>query len=208
MLRARRKVRFDRRRSDRRTTQSSPKYDAPLKVDAKRPNTMTAQFPLSSLSLDDMVEDEFATRSSELDAETAEKCMPLLVTRAASPVELHRESHIKYINHILRGLPAGFSSLDASRPWLLYWSMTALALLGENLAAYREPSVHARHPVRRSLTNSEGRLKASLRAIQDPAGGFGGGHTQIPHLATSYAAVLALTNVGGDALDIIDRQAM
>jgi protein farnesyltransferase subunit beta len=45
--------------------------------------------------------------------------------------------------------------------------------------------------------------------MQNPAGGFGGGHGQISHCASSYAAVLSLAMVGGDeALNLIDRGAM
>jgi hypothetical protein len=45
--------------------------------------------------------------------------------------------------------------------------------------------------------------------MQNPTGGFGGGHGQISHLAGSYAAVLALALVGGDdVFALIDRRAM
>lgn len=45
--------------------------------------------------------------------------------------------------------------------------------------------------------------------MQAPTGGFGGGHGQISHCASSYAAVLSLAMVGGEeALNLIDRQAM
>lgn len=45
--------------------------------------------------------------------------------------------------------------------------------------------------------------------MQNPTGGFGGGHGQISHLAGSYAAILALALVGGeDVFALIDRRAM
>lgn len=45
--------------------------------------------------------------------------------------------------------------------------------------------------------------------MQNPTGGFGGGHGQISHLAGSYAAVLSLALVGGeDAYALVDREAM
>lgn len=47
-----------------------------------------------------------------------------------------------------------------------------------------------------------------MRPIQSDTGGFGGGHGQIPHLATTYASVLALVLVGGNAIDLVDRNAM
>ena len=36
-------------------------------------------------------------------------------------------------------------------------------------------------------------------------GGFAGGPGQIPHLAPTYAAVMALISLGKDGYDIIDR---
>ena len=45
--------------------------------------------------------------------------------------------------------------------------------------------------------------------MQNSEGGFGGGHGQLSHCATSYAAVLSLAMVGSaEALELIDRRAM
>lgn len=45
--------------------------------------------------------------------------------------------------------------------------------------------------------------------MQNATGGFGGGHGQTSHLASSYAAVLALAMVGGaEAFALVDRDAM
>jgi len=49
----------------------------------------------------------------------------------------------------------------------------------------------------------------TLRPVQNKTGGFGGGHGQFSHLATTYASVLSLVMVGGEeALALIDRRAM
>ena len=49
----------------------------------------------------------------------------------------------------------------------------------------------------------------TLAAAQHPDGGYGGGDGQMPHLATSYAAILSSAMVGGaDALESIDRRGM
>ena len=49
----------------------------------------------------------------------------------------------------------------------------------------------------------------TLRPMQNPTGGFGGGHGQISHIAGSYAAVLSLAMVGGEeAFGLVDRHAM
>lgn len=48
-----------------------------------------------------------------------------------------------------------------------------------------------------------------LRSCQAATGGFGGGPTQLPHLAPTYAATAALVTLGGvEALDIVNRAAM
>ena len=45
--------------------------------------------------------------------------------------------------------------------------------------------------------------------MQNASGGFGGGNGQMSHLASSYAAILALLIVGGDeALELVDRRAL
>lgn len=45
--------------------------------------------------------------------------------------------------------------------------------------------------------------------MQNPTGGIGGGHGQMSHCASSYAAVLSLAMVGGqEAFQLIDRKAM
>jgi protein farnesyltransferase subunit beta len=44
---------------------------------------------------------------------------------------------------------------------------------------------------------------------QHPQGGYGGGYGQLPHLACSYAAILALAMAGGtETYDSIDRKSM
>lgn len=49
----------------------------------------------------------------------------------------------------------------------------------------------------------------TLRPIQNKTGGFGGGHGQLSHLATTYASVLSLVMVGGEeAFELIDQEAM
>ena len=59
------------------------------------------------------------------------------------------------------------------------------------------------------ITNTTQSVTQTLAATQNPDGGFGGGHGQDSHAATSYAAVLSLALVGGaDALNVVDRKAL
>lgn len=45
--------------------------------------------------------------------------------------------------------------------------------------------------------------------MQNPDGGFGGGHGQISHCAPSYAIILSLAMVGGtESLELVDRRSL
>jgi protein farnesyltransferase subunit beta len=82
-------------------------------------------------------------------------------------------------------------SADPSRPWIFYWCLAALSLLGEDVSSYRQSLVD------------------TVRPMQNPDGGFAGGFGQTSHLATTYATVLSLALVGGeDSYDVVDRRAM
>lgn len=76
---------------------------------------------------------------------------------------------------------------------MFYWALAALSVLGEHdaVVGYRE------------------RLVATVRPMQHPEGGFGGGAGQMAHLAPTYAVILALAIVGGEeALGLVDRRAL
>ncbi|XP_059449585.1 protein farnesyltransferase subunit beta isoform X2 [Corylus avellana] len=104
-------------------------------------------------------------------------------------LELQRENHMEYLIKGLKRLEPSFSVLDANRPWLCYWILHSIALLGECV----EPEL-------------EDNVVDFLSHCQDPNGGYGGGPGQMPHLATTYAAVNALITVGGErSLSSINR---
>eukprot|EP00249_Psilotum_nudum_P009926 c22236_g2_i1 orf=287-1906(+) len=105
-------------------------------------------------------------------------------------LELWRDQHIDYLLRGLEHLGPGYCVLDSNRPWLCYWILHSLALLGE--------------PVDGDLGQ---RTVDFLRHCQDPEGGYGGGPGQMPHLATTYAAVCSLITIGSnDALASINRE--
>lgn len=90
----------------------------------------------------------------------------------------------------LQTLSESYESLDASRPWLCYWILHGLELLGI--------------PVSDSLNS---RVVEFLRRCQHPDGGYGGGPDQLPHLAPTYAAICALCIIGTEqAFESIDRK--
>ena len=107
-------------------------------------------------------------------------------------VSLWREKHIQFLKRGLVQLSPDYECLDASRPWLCYWIIHSLSLLDYTL-----------------LPAEAQKVVEFLKRCQCKEGGFGGGPGQLPHLATTYAAVLALCEIGTkEAYDIIDRPAL
>lgn len=105
-------------------------------------------------------------------------------------LELQRDKHFDYLTRGLRKLGPSFSVLDANRPWLCYWTLHSLALLGESIDAKLENDAID-----------------FLTRCQDKDGGYGGGPGQMPHLATTYAAVNSLITLGSPkALSSINRE--
>ena len=108
-----------------------------------------------------------------------------------------RAEHAAYLMAGLGTLASGYASLDASRPWLCYWIVHSLAMLGEPHALSGQP---AEDVVR------------FLSLCQTPGtGGYAGGPVpgQLAHLAPTYAAVNALVTIGTpSALASIDRPSL
>lgn len=115
---------------------------------------------------------------------------PLLLD--APPPALHADAHADYVAASLQRLGAGHASLDASRPWLVFWAVHSLALLG------RVDRAHACDVCR------------FLSTCAAPGGaGFCGGPGQRPHLAPTYAACAALATLGGPpAAAVLDRPSL
>lgn len=145
------------------------------------------------------IRDVLKTESSDEQDDTLRVCMPFLTAQSPEHTyynehgvpHLLREKHVAFCHKQLESYPSGFQRADAARPWFFYWNLAALSSLGEDTSAYRE------------------RLVNTARPFQNKTGGFGGGHGQMSHLATTYATVLALAMVGGeDAVALINRKAM
>uniref|UniRef100_A0A0E0C7L9 Prenyltransferase alpha-alpha toroid domain-containing protein n=1 Tax=Oryza meridionalis TaxID=40149 RepID=A0A0E0C7L9_9ORYZ len=103
-------------------------------------------------------------------------------------LELWREQHAEYLTRGLKHLGPSFHVLDANRPWLCYWIIHALALLDE------------------IPDDVEDDIVDFLSRCQDKDGGYGGGPGQLPHLATTYAAVNTLVTIGSErALSSVNR---
>lgn len=95
------------------------------------------------------IRDSLQTRTSILQDETIEECLPLLTGSGESQQDpngrrtggiprLEREKHVKFLRQSLEKLAAGYVGFDASRPWIVYWVLAGLSLLGEDVQAYHE----------------------------------------------------------------------
>ena len=105
-----------------------------------------------------------------------------------------RNVHSNYVLCATRSLARHFTSLDASQPWLCYWTLHALELI---------TNTHVDHLI------DPADVIRKLATCQNATGGFGGGPGQISHLATTYAATLALMTLGTElAYQLIDRDTM
>lgn len=149
-----------------------------------------------------LLRDLFATSSSNLQDATLAECLPLLNglnDPSENPFdyderglrELDRESHIAFVEDKLATFPAPYVATDASRPWLIYWALTSLHFMGEDVTKYRHRVVKTFFP------------------LHNKSGGYGGGQGHYSHLAGTYATILSLALVGGvEAYGLTDRQAM
>lgn len=144
------------------------------------------------------IRDALETDSSRLQDSTLDEVLPFLrgnqqpgAVNAHGIPHLDRRRHVNFLHKQLGKLPGAFTAADPSRPWIFYWCLAGLSLLGEDVAPYRR------------------RLVDTVRTMQNEHGGFAGGFGQTSHLATTYATILSLTLVGGDeAYDVVDRRSM
>ena len=88
------------------------------------------------------IRDALETNSSKVQDETIEECLPFLTEpqldlNVFGIPQLRRKQHVTFLRHALENkYPANFVSIDASRPWIPYWALTGLSLLGEDVSQY------------------------------------------------------------------------
>ncbi|KAH7036730.1 terpenoid cyclases/protein prenyltransferase alpha-alpha toroid [Macrophomina phaseolina] len=142
--------------------------------------------------------DHLETKTSQDQRETVEKILPFhkdnpykLKLNSRGIPHLLRKDHLAYAADGLTDYPPPFVAMDASRPWIPYWSLFVISILGEDTSQYRQGAIEMYRP------------------LQDPTGGYGGGHGQSPHVITSYATILALAILGGEeAYELTNRKTM
>ncbi|KAE9980711.1 hypothetical protein BLS_008418 [Venturia inaequalis] len=115
-----------------------------------------------------LIRDGLITESSEMQDETVQECLPHLAEPGGDlnifgVSQLGRAKHVQYLHKMIRGpMPAGFTPADASRPWMVYWALTGLYLLGEDVGAYRD---------RKGMWHFLGRMKQKSGGFSMASGG-------------------------------------
>ncbi|KAF9990484.1 hypothetical protein BGZ75_001664 [Mortierella antarctica] len=142
-------------------------------------------------------DDGLPTDSSEVQLETEESISRAFfkytkespMPKPIASVLLKKTRHEEYVLGALESLSSHWSALDASKPWLCYWILHTLDLLGSKI-----PDSLAERAI------------STIRHMQCETGGFAGGPGQEAHLAPTYAAVNVLMIIGTkQAYGVINR---
>jgi protein farnesyltransferase subunit beta len=141
-----------------------------------------------------------STLTSEEIVHTESQCMSLLRSsfyKDGTVPPLNRAAHIRYFTTgLMTAMGEDYAGYDASRVWLVYWSLQGLDLLG-GLGGEGMGEVLGR------CVDFLGRCQVG------GSGGFGGGPQQDAHSASTYAAVMSLLMVGTPpALALIHRPSL
>ena len=96
-----------------------------------------------------LLNNDLETQTTQAQVETLDECLPLLGAinnPTRSPFEfndfgvpeLRTEDHIDFLHQNLAQFPAQFVGIDASRPWMVYWALLSLHLLGQDVSVMQD----------------------------------------------------------------------
>lgn len=143
--------------------------------------------------------------------ETRNAFPPEVLATTSGRLVLDRAAHRRFLRHAQAGLPPGYSSLEVSQPWLLYWSFVALDTLSTSSSSSSSSSTT---PAGRRRAAEDAALREqaawTLGRLWDARrGGFAGAPGQLPHMVSTYAGVHACAQVGTRAAyAVVDRAAL
>ena len=106
----------------------------------------------------------------------------------------YRILHYNFAKKLMSKLPGGYTSLDSGFPWLIYWVTNIISLCKDNYAISYDNKLQ---------------LVQILKELQHEEGGFCGSAKGYAHLISTYAAMMAIVNLGiPEAYDIVDINKM
>lgn len=123
----------------------------------------------SAFSTPPAIRDSLVTATSAAQDENIEETLPLIKATAEANRDLFeynkygvprldRLRHIDFLRDALGDHPAPFVGIDASRPWMAYWGLMGLYLLGEDVTDYRTRLVPPQLPEFDSCASLSSRL--------------------------------------------------
>ncbi len=127
----------------------------PLEDETRRGEGVTSSTAVPPLfAHPPLLKDGLVTKTSADQDETVRECLPFLKGvddlvndpldyNAHGVLHLNRDKHIEYLKDHLGDFPAAYVGIDASRPWIMYWGLMGLYLLGEDVTRYRSRYVTA-----------------------------------------------------------------
>lgn len=101
-------------------------YQQPLKSAYQH----LANRSIFSLPFQPLTTDGVSTVTSREQLDTEAAIHRVLSTSSSSTPELRKNEHGQFIGALFFGLSAPYTALDASRPWLLFWSLHSFDIMG------------------------------------------------------------------------------
>ena len=100
-----------------------------------------------------LIQDDLQTVTSQAQKATLDEVLPYILGSAGDLHKLNsnglpklkRDAHVKFLRKTLEKMPGAYTAMDAVRPWILYWTLTALSLLGQDVSEYRDRYVSFTH---------------------------------------------------------------
>jgi protein farnesyltransferase subunit beta len=85
------------------------------------------------------IQDILKTETSTAQEHTVNACLPYLAKADEDGrlPDLRREEHVDFLRYSLEEMPSNFVGYDAARPWVVYWALTGLSLLGADVSEYQ-----------------------------------------------------------------------
>jgi protein farnesyltransferase subunit beta len=110
-------------------------------------------------------------------------------------LEYFSKQHYEFARKLMRSLPQGYEGLDSGLPWFSYWVLNILSMCEKN-------NYELSHNIKLEFVNY-------LKELQHEDGGFCGYSKGIPHIISTYSAVMSIMILGiKEAYDIVDLPKM
>jgi protein farnesyltransferase subunit beta len=93
-----------------------------------------------------LIEDELVTDSSRMQDQTVQECLPFMTLQNTEDPDdlnmfgvpkLQKMKHLKFLKNIEKDYPAGYVAADGTRPWMVYWALAGMAMLGVDVRDYK-----------------------------------------------------------------------